>query len=300
MELRHLRYFVAVAEDLNITRAAARLNVTQPPLSRQIRALEKEMGIALFERRNRMLVLTRAGGSFLDDAKKILSHVDRAVGTAHAVARGHAGKITIAFLSPLGGMFLPEVLRAFRAKAPAVDVDLVEMVPRQQIDALLDHRVDLAVVPKAEVDPASDLAFEPMMDVEFRVAVSHEHALAKTRRIPLAKLESERFVLFRRSAAPAIHEVMLRACRAAGFEPNVVKYADHAQSIVDLVAAGVGVSILPEPFSRYRAALALRPFTPMPPAQTLGIAWRRRDASQLLQSLRAAIREHFSCSAVSR
>lgn len=293
MELRHLRYFVSVAEELNISRAAARLHVSQPPLSRQIHDLEEEVGAALFERTNRKLKLTLAGEYFLQEAKKILSQAQRAARVAKAVANGQAGKITIAFLSPLGGMFLPRVIRSFRHKFPLVDVDLLEMVPRKQLETLLDNQVDLAFVAKAEVESANEFAFERVMEVELRVALALEHPLAKARRIPLAKLGEERFVMLQRSAAPATHELLLRLCRSAGFEPNVVKQSDRAQSILDLVAAGVGVSIVPEHFERYQTDLVLRPLIPRPPTVPLCMVWRRSDTSSVLHSLRGMIRQHF-------
>jgi len=293
MELRHLRYFVAAAEDLNISRAAARLRVSQPPLSRQIHDLEDEIGTQLFDRSNKKLKLTLAGEYFLQEAKKILSHAQRATRVAKSVAAGQAGQITIAFLSPLGGMFLPPVIRAFRGKFPLVDVDLVEMTPRKQLDALLDNQVDLGFVAKAEVESANEFAFEPVMDVELRLALALEHPLSKLRRIPVAKLEEERLILFKRSAAPATHDLLLRLCRSAGFEPNIVKQSDRPQSILDLVAAGVGVSILPELFQRYQADLVMRPLIPRPPKISLCMVWRQNDTSAALHAFRAMIRRHF-------
>lgn len=293
MELRHLRYFVAAAEALNISQAAKHLHVSQPPLSRQIRDLEHEIGTALFDRGHKKLKLTPAGEYFLQEAKKILLQAQRAARLAKAAGRGQAGQMTIAFLSPLGGMFLPRILRAFSQKFPLVDVDLVEMVPREQLEALLDHRIDLAFVAKAEVESAKEFAFEPVMEVELRLALAPEHRLAKLRHIPLAKLEEERFIIFKRSAAPATHDFLLRLCRSAGFEPNVVKQSDRAQSILDLVAAGVGVSIVPEHFQRYQADLVLRPLVPSPATLSLCAVWRQNDQSPALHALRAMIRQHF-------
>ena len=130
MELRHLRYFVAAAEALNITQAAKRLHVSQPPLSRQIRDLENEIGTALFDRSHKKLELTPAGEHFLAEAKKILSHSQRAAKLAKAADTGKAGRLSIGFLSPLGGLFLPRIIRTFRQKFPLVDVDFLEMVRR--------------------------------------------------------------------------------------------------------------------------------------------------------------------------
>ena len=293
MELRHLRYFVAAAEALNITQAAKHLHVSQPPLSRQIRDLEDEIGTALFDRGHKKLKLTPAGEYFLAEAKKILSHTQRAARLAKAADTGKAGHLTIAFLSPLGGLFLPRIIRTFRHKFPLVDVDFLEMVPRMQLEALLDNQIDLALVPKAEAESVGEFALEPVMQVELRLALAPEHPLAKLRRIPLAKLGQEQFIIFKRSAAPATHELLLRICRSVGFEPQVVKQSDRAQSILDLVAAGIGVSIVPEHFQRYQSDLVLRRLTPKPPAIPLCMVWRKNDNSSVLHALRAMIRRHF-------
>jgi len=294
MELRHLRYFVAAADALNISQAAKHLHVSQPPLSRQIRDLEQELGTALFDRAHKKLRLTPAGQYFLEEARKILSHAKRAARAAKAAGAGHAGELTIGFLSPLGGLFLPEVLRSFRKKFPLVDVDLAEMVPREQLQALLDSQIDLAFVAAGEVQSASDFAFEPVMQVELQLALPPEHRLAELRKIPLAELDKERFIILKRSAAPATHDLLLRLCRSSGFEPNVVKQSDSARSILDLVAAGIGVSIVPEHFRRCQSNLVLRQLTPKPPTIPLSMVWRKNDTSPTLESLRAMIRQHFS------
>jgi len=293
MEFRHLRYFVAAAEELNISRAAARLHVSQPPLSRQIRDLEQEIGTPLFERGHKGLKLTSAGAHFLPEAKNLLWQAQRAATLAKAAGTGQAGKISIAFLSPLGGLFLPRIIRSFRQKLPLVDVDLHEMVPRQQLEALLDHQIDLAFVAQAEVEWSSDFAFEPVMEVQLRLALAPDHRLARLRRIPLAKLKQERFIIFKRSAAPAVHDFLLRLCRSAGFEPNIVKQSDRPQTILDLVAAGMGISIVPEPFRRYKANLLLRELVPGPPSIPLCMVWRQDDQSAVLHSLLSMVRQHF-------
>ena len=293
VELRHLRYFVAAAEDLSISRAAVRLHISQPPLTRQIHDLEDEIGTALFDRSNKKLKLTSAGEYFLQEARKILSQAQRAARIAKATGNEQGGQITIAFLSPLGGIFLPAVIRSFKHKFPLVDVDLVEMVPRKQLDALLDNQIDLAFVAKHEVESDKELAFERVMEVELRMALALEHPLAKLRRIPLAEMAEERFIILKRSAAPAIHEFLLRLCRSAGFEPNVVKQSDRPQSILDLVAAGIGVSIVPEHFQRYQAQCVMRPLIPTPPVIPVCMVWRQDDTSSALQAFCAMTRQYF-------
>jgi DNA-binding transcriptional LysR family regulator len=292
VELRHLRYFIAAAEELNISRAAARLQMSQPPLSRQIHDLENEIGTPLFDRSNKKLALTPAGAYFLREAKRILAQTQRATRTAKATGLGQAGQITVAFLSPLGGMFLPQAMRAFQRKFPLVDVNVVEMVPREQLEAVLNNAVYLALIPGFEIESADGLDSEPVMEVECRLALASDHPLSKLRRVPLARLEHERFVMLKRSAAPAMYDFLVRLCRSAGFEPIVLRQSDRAQSILDLVAAGVGVAILPEHFQRYQADFVMRPMAPKPPAISLHMVWRRRDPSPSLQALRIMIVEH--------
>jgi DNA-binding transcriptional LysR family regulator len=292
VELRHLRYFVAAAEELNISRAAARLQVSQPPLSRQIHDLENEIGTPLFDRSGKRLALTPAGAYFLHEAKRILEQAQRATRTAKATGLGQAGQITVAFLSPLGGMFLPQAVRALRHKFPLVEINVVEMAPREQLEAVLDNTVDLALIPGFEIEPADGLDSEPVMEVECRLALSLDHPLSRLRRVPLARLEHERFVMPKRSTAPATYEFLLRLCRSAGFQPTVVRQSDRPQSILDLVAAGIGVAILPEHFRRYQADFVMRPLRPKPPAIALHMVWRRRDTSSSLHALRIMILEH--------
>lgn len=294
MELRHLRYFVAVAEEMNISRAAARLRVSQPPLSRQIRDLEQEIGAPLFDRRNKHLKLTAAGMQLLPEAKKILLHVTRAARLAKAASTGPAGQITIAFPSPLGGLFLPRIIRSFRNKFSFVDIDLHEMLPRQQIEALLDHHIDLGFLAKTELESTNDLDFHHLMDVQLRLALTPGHPLTKLRRIPLHKLKEEKFIMFKRSSAPATHDFILQACRSGGLEANIVKQSDRGQSILNLVASGIGVAIVPEHFQRYRTELVLRQSTPSLPKLSLCMAWRQNDRSPVLQSLCAMVRKHFA------
>ena len=293
MELRHLRYFVTAAEEMNFSRAAARLRLSQPPLSRQIHDLEQEIGAPLFNREHKQLKLTPAGTYFLLEARKILAHAKRAARNAKAASAGQAGQISIAFLSPLGGMFLPQVIRSFRQKYPLLDIDLKEMVPRQQLEALLDHQIDLGFLPKTELESTNDFAFEPLMEVQLRLALTPGHRLGKLRRVPLSRLQEEKFIIFKRSAAPGTHDFILRACRSAGVEPNIVKQSDRAQSILDLVAAGVGIAIIPEHFQRYRTELLLRQLTPNLPPLPLCMVWRQNDHTPVLHSFCGMIRKHF-------
>jgi DNA-binding transcriptional LysR family regulator len=293
MELRHLRYFVAAAEELNFSRAAARLRVSQPPLSRQIRNLEEEIGAPLFDRTRQQLQLTPAGRAFLEQARQILAQSDRAARLAKAVSQGKCGQLTLAFLSPLGGVFLPAALRIFRHKFPLVEVTLTEMVPHRQVKALCDGRIDMGIMPKDEARFEKDLALEPVTEVGMIAALPPEHALTTLRKVPLKKLADEPLVFFKRSSAPALHDWIRDLCRANGFEPNIGRQCDQAQAMLDSVASGIGIAIVPEFFSRYQSEVAFRALAPHTPKTELCMVWRRRDISEALHALRAILRQTF-------
>lgn len=293
MELRHLRYFVAAAEELNFSRAAARLHVSQPPLSRQIHDLEREIGAALFDRNRRRLQLTPAGKSFFGHAKQILAQTERATRLARAASQGKTGQLTVALLSPLSGFFTPPAIRNFRQRFPLVDVTITEMVPREQVEALLDHRIDIGFVPRCEAQFKKGITLEPIAQVGVVLALSPMHALASSRRISFQKLANESFVALSRSSAPAMHDLIRDLLRAQGIEPEIAKESDQPQAILDSVASGIGVSVLPEFFQRYRSEVVFRPLSPDPPKIELCMAWRRHDDSEILGSLRAALRQSF-------
>jgi DNA-binding transcriptional LysR family regulator len=293
MELRHLRYFVTAAEELNFSRAAVRLHVSQPPLSRQIQNLEHEIGATLFDRSRKKLQLTRAGELFLREAKEILAQSERAVRLTKAVGQGKNGDLTVAFLSPLGGIFLPPALRALLKNYPLVNVSVVEMAPRRQIDALLERQIDLGIMPKVEAQFEKELAWEPVLEVGLVAALPPTHRLTTLRRIPLRALAPETLVFFKRSSAPAVHDWIRDLCRAAGFEPKIGRQCDQPQAILDTVASGIGISIVPAPFQRYPCEVAFRPLAPKTPKAELCIAWRRFDTSEILGSLRKILQRTF-------
>jgi DNA-binding transcriptional LysR family regulator len=293
MELRHLRYFLAAAEELSFSRAAARLRVSQPPLSRQIRSLEEEIGAPLFDRSRRKLQLTPAGKAFLEQTRQILAQSDRAARMAKAVSQGKCGQLTLAFLSPLGGIFLPAALRMFRQKFPLVEVTLTEMVPRRQVKALFEGQIDMGIVPRDEARFEKALALEPVVEVGMIAALPPEHALTALRKVPLQKLADEPLVTFKRSSAPALHDWIRDLCRASGFEPNIGRQCDQAQAMLDSVAGGIGIAILPEFFRRYQSEAVFRPLAPHTPKTELCMVWRRRDNSEALHALRAIMRQTF-------
>ena len=294
MELRHLRYFVAVAEQLNVRRAAQRLHVSQPPLSRQIHDLEYELGTKLFQRSKQRLTLTPAGEAFLKEARQILTHAERAVQLAKAASRGEAGQLSVAILAPIGGLFLPPAIREFRKRFPVVDLTILDLVPQEQLTALLDRRIDLGFVPLPVVNLVPDLEFEAVREVALVVALPPGHRLAKQHRLSLRNLVREPFVLLNRSSAALLHDWVLNLCREAGFEAQVVKQANSPASILELVSAGFGVALLPSLFQRFPSEVVFRPLPPETPKLHLALAWHRDNQSPLLQALLEILRARFA------
>ena len=293
MELRHLRYFVAVAGELNVRRAARRLHVSQPPLSRQIHDLEDELGTKLFDRTNKKLTLTPAGETFLKEARQILTQVQRAAQRAQAASRGEAGQLSIGILSPIGGLFLPPAIRAFRERFPVVDLTVADLLPEEQIAALMDRRMDLGFVPLPAIEVHPELEFEPVRQVELVAALPPGHRLTRQSRLTLRKLADEPFVLFKRSSAASVHDWILNLCREAGFEAHLVKLVDRPQSILELVAAGFGISLVPDLFQRYPSEVVFRSLPATTPKLHLSLAWRRDNESPLLKSFLEILRRQF-------
>jgi DNA-binding transcriptional LysR family regulator len=245
MELRHIRYFLAVAEERNVTRAAERLGIGQPPLSQQIHALEDELGVRLFRRTGHGVVLTEAGELFAVDAKRIMTDARLAIENAQSAGRGEIGQFNIGFTgSAAFNPVVSKLIRAYRQAYPNVTLTLAEGNTAQLLAYLDDGRVDVAFVRLGSVSPAGvqfdHIAVEPM-----KIVLPATHRLAKKRRIDLAELEDDPFVMLPREASPTLHDVIVGACREAGFDPIAGQQAPQLSSVVNLVAAEFGVSLVP-------------------------------------------------------
>jgi DNA-binding transcriptional LysR family regulator len=296
IELRHLRYFVAVADAGHITRAAARLGIQQPPLSQQIQALEQKVGVPLLHRLPRGVELTEAGRVFLTEARAVLARVDYAVEAAQRTARGEQGALAVGFTSSAAfHPFIPAVVRAFRERAPKVDLMLEESSTRELIGALQAGHLDVAFirVPSGNID---GLTIEALLDEPMLVALPAHHPLLRGGRrktLALADLANETFILYRRPTGPGLYDAIITACRSAGFSPSVGQEAPRMLSTLSLVAAGLGVSIVPESMRRLNAegitylalSNAVKLFAP------LHLAWRDVNTSGAMQRLIAQVRE---------
>ncbi|RPT60266.1 LysR family transcriptional regulator [Pseudomonas aeruginosa] len=253
MELRHLRYFIAVAEELHFGRAAERLGISQPPLSQQIQALEEEIGARLFERTNRRVELTDAGRLFLDESRQVLAQVDKAVLLARRAHLGELGELKIGFTSsaPFTST-IPSSIHAFRKAYPDVHLDLQEMSSRQVLKALLEESLQVGVIrPLALPDAVHwvELFREPLVAV---LRADHPLAAGSEDGLAIAALAEEPFVFFPRSYGTGLYDQVIALTRQAGFSPRIAQEASEAMTIIGLVSAGLGVSILLASFRRTR------------------------------------------------
>lgn len=253
MELRHLRYFIAVAEEGHITRAAERLGMQQPPLSQQIRALERELDVQLFRRKPRGVELTDAGTAFLERARSILDEVDRAFATARRTARGEQGRVVVGFTgSAPFHPFVPRVIRAFREMYPLVSLVLEESGSSELVQGLHNEAIDAAFI-RSPVAAVVGLVVKPLLEEDMLVALPAGHALARDagdRALPLSALANEIFILYKRPGGPGLYDTIITACRGAGFSPRVGQEAPRIISTLNLVAAGLGVSVVPASLRR--------------------------------------------------
>jgi DNA-binding transcriptional LysR family regulator len=245
MELRHIRYFLAVAEERNVTRAASKLGIGQPPLSQQIHSLEDELGIQLFRRTAHGVVLTEAGESFLIDAKRLLEDSQRAVQKAQRAGRGETGHLNIGFTgSAAFNPVVPTLIRRFRQSYPSVGLTLEEANTSRLLEDLEDGRLDLAFVRPGTQAPAG-VAFHHLSDESMKIVLPVAHRLSSRRRVPIGELAQESFVLFPRMAGPTLYDEIVNACREAGFEPRLGQEAPQISSVINLIAAEFGISIVP-------------------------------------------------------
>jgi len=292
MELRHLRYFVAVAEELHMGRAAERLHIAQPPLSRQIRDLERELGAPLFERIPRGVELTPAGRAFLPEARLILAQAERAQRTVRRAARGEIGRLRVGFVEAAAdAAVLPDVLGFFRLHLPDIGVSLFEMDALEQAEALRAERIDVGMLDSPPADAVRWLHVEPVYADPKVAAVPQAHPLADRTRLGLGDLAAEPFVFFSRLAAPALHDALTARCRAAGFTPRVVQEVAGWHTVASLVAAGVGVAFVPRAHAQLqRPGVAYRPVRGLRVEMSMAAVWRRGGRSPVRERFVTALR----------
>lgn len=299
IELRHLRYAVTVADERHITRAAERLGIQQPPLSQQIRNLETIIGTPLFRRLPRGVELTEAGETFVEKARAILQAVDDSIEAARRNARGEEGSLAIGFTS--SGAFHPLVTAAVRAlseKSPGITLKLEESSTTELVEALHNRLLDVAFL-RSPVDEPSGLVISHILDEEMLVALPDHHPLAitNTERSPLrlSELAGEAFILYRRPTGPGLYDTIIAACLHAGFSPRIRHEAPRLLSTLGLVAAGLGISIIPSSLARLETNgivyMPLDPATPL--VASINLAHRNEKPGGALQMFIDTVRREL-------
>lgn len=243
MTFLRLRYFIAVAEELHFGRAAKRLAVTQPSLSRQIALLEEEIGVPLLVRDTRRVALTNAGREYLDQAREVLRGVSNAADSARRAERGESGRLSVAFYYIAGLSILPPVLREFRQRYPNVSLELRELPSKTQIAEVLKGTIDIGIV--HEPSTVKAVSVETIQREALVAVLPSTHRLAGRSTLRLPDLHAESFIMVPRSDGSALHQRIIASCNAAGFSPNIVTGAKMFVTVIGLVAAGMGIAIVP-------------------------------------------------------
>jgi DNA-binding transcriptional LysR family regulator len=278
VELRQLRVFLTVASELHFSRAARRLHVSQPALSQQIRALEKTLGAALFDRSSRATELTPAGRVLLDAAPRVLFEAERAQSLVTQAANGAVGLLVVGSVGTALASVTPRILRAMRASFPDLQLEVSQQDTGAQLTALADGRLDVGVVRAASSTAA--VAVEHLVSEPLLAALPGDHPLAARDEIDPADLAAEAFVLWPRSLGMAFFDIITSYCREHGFSPRIVAEGADIETQLGLVAAGLGVSLQPAYYANLRPpGVVFRPLSGDVPMVALQVAWRRADRS---------------------
>lgn len=292
MELRHLRYFVTVAEELHFGRAAQRLQMTQQPLSKQILDLEAELGVQLFHRTKRQVRLTEAGRAFLEEAYQLLAKAERAVQVARLAAQGQHGRLVLGFCSIATYSILPKVLKAFRERSPNVELDLHEMTTSEQVRALQERQIHLGFV----IPPIHDetLTLKLILQEPFVVVLPKNHPLATQLEVPLLALANDPFVLVSRDLEPGYYDRCISLFKQAGFAPRVLQQVSEKHTILSLVAAGIGVSLFSASVRNlHREGIVYTTLTASKREVELSLVWRRDESLPILRVFLEVVNEIF-------
>ncbi|MDR8071893.1 LysR family transcriptional regulator [Burkholderia cenocepacia] len=283
MELRHLHYLITLAETLHFGRAAERLHISQPPLSRQIALLEEELGVSLFDRTSRTVKLTAAGEGFLQDAREILASVERAKRNAISANHGHRGSLSVGFMFAAAFSIVPAILRAYTTKYPEVEIQVSEVVPSLLMQDLRESRLDIGLMyPLGDhVGMETFTVFEePLV-----VALPSNHSLARSDEpMDVAELEDERFLITRREASPYFHDLISNHCKKAGFTPSIFMQTNYQHTIITFVGQALGVGLV------HRSMQTSMPtnvkFRPLqnPPTVKVNATWNSRNRNPCMET----------------
>lgn len=283
MELRHLQYFAVLGETLHFGRAAERLHISQPPLSRQIALLEEELGVTLLDRTRRTVKLSAAGQRFLEDTKEILASVERAKRNALTASLGHSGALSVGFMFAAAYSVVPPITRAYTSQFPGVDVHLMESIPRLLTQDIRESSTDVAIMyPPGDADGLNTRTVfsEPLV-----AALPADHPLARgTGALDAAQLRNESFLISPRVAAPYIYDSIVSHCERSGFQPKIRLETNYQQTIVNLVGQGIGVALV------HRSMKTARPLNVKfralanPPFVDVNVTWNRLNHNPCIET----------------
>lgn len=282
MELRDFRYFVTLAEALHFGRAAERLQITQPALSRRIRALETELEVELFHRTKRSVELTMAGKTFLIEAHQTLQQAQQAALNTRQVARGEKGQLRLSFTASALRSVVPQIVRVFRERCPDVQLAMTEYCTHDQVEAFCAHRIDVGFL-YPPVDKKL-LITMPLYDEAWVVALPKGHPLALKQPLKLSDLADESFILHPRWEGSSFYDRIIKLCQQAGFQPNVVQEVAASQTRVGLVGVGLGITFVPEALMHQEnSAIAYRRLQGAAPSLQLALAYRCDSSSPIVR-----------------
>ncbi|HEY1950661.1 MAG TPA: LysR substrate-binding domain-containing protein [Bryobacteraceae bacterium] len=294
MELRHLRYFCAVAERQSFTQAARHLHVSQSGLSGQVRDLEKEIGVTLLQRNQRQVSLTPEGAVFLREAREILAHSERAVEMAVRASQGQYGKLSVGLCGPATSPFLPGLIRGFRKLQPGVTVALKDMDPARQPAALAEGIIDVGFTRSVPAEFRKILSSEIFFREPLIAALPKGHPLANEPAIRLAQLATEPFVLNAREGAPELFDAIIGFCKKAKFSPRVVDSPSLWQTVLTLVEAGEGVSLIPACVKQLRSnGVVFQMFSDRCRLLDVVLAWRQEEPSAIRDGFLRLLRKNL-------
>jgi DNA-binding transcriptional LysR family regulator len=285
IELRHLRYFVAVAEELHFGRAAQRLHLAQPPLSQQIRKLEDLLGYALFARTSRSVNLTQAGKALLQRAQRTLRNVQRDIDETRSIGRGDVGSLHVGFIGSAMLTTLPSILRSYRTAYPQVRLHLHESFTSMVIDGLENGTLDAGIL--RDADPVEGFEVITILSEPFVGVLPATHPVAKQKSLSISSLRDDPFVYYPRSAGTRAYEKPLTLCEEHGFRPQIVQEASHWLTILRLIAAGQGVSIAPACVRQIASPdVVCLPLRGAKAVSTIELAWLAGDVRPIVQRFR--------------
>lgn len=281
VELRLLHSFVAVAEELSFARAAERLHISQPPLTRQIKILEEELGFMLFDRTTRVVELTPAGKVYLAATHKLFAQIQKDIATAQRAARGEVGELIISFEASTANDLMANALQEFRNQYSGVELTLREMPTDAQVNALLERKTNVAFVIPPISDPA--IAYHTVLREPLLLAMPSQHRFSERQSIAIEELADEPFIMSPRNKRCGLYDQVITICSLAGFNPRVIQEANEIQIMLSFISAGIGVSLLPAHIKDLRKqGVVYSTVTPSSVAVDLAVAWRKDDLSPTL------------------